>query len=202
MSFTQSNTRARILAAAEGLLSRRSSQFLTLADVGEVASVSAPLIVRYFNSKNDLFIEAGFRLVQRDIEAILMKIETQNPKFGVFEYIDVCYAYVWNNARMTRDLMSASWWWHSEDESKLASVTTPHVRAMAKGLHNDSPAFSVLSEDVRSAVVHALAVVLSNHQRASLACSVPLEQAREAARRLARVLLTQMHLLPAQDALV
>jgi AcrR family transcriptional regulator len=192
-------TRARILEAAEQLLLAKSAQFVNLSEVAADAGISPALIVRYFNSKTDLFIEAGFNIIGREIEQTVRDLVALNPAFTLGEFIAASCQRVWATQRLTRDIMSNSWWWHSQDEARLAEVARPHLRAVARGLHTTWPPYSTWDDGRRSLLVGTIVTVIGDAQRAGFVMGLTSDAMCQAVLHRIAQLLREFELDPLQD---
>lgn len=155
---TAAETRARILNKAIELIATRSIYHVQLQDVARAAGISSALAVRYFKSKEDLFLEAMFVRWESIGVPIMQAWLEANPAPSVR---DVALAVIQRDIsirRTTRDFMSMSNWWSLEDEARYERCLEPRRRAferaitLASGLSPDAPEVV----DILALIKHAL----------------------------------------------
>jgi AcrR family transcriptional regulator len=127
-------TRARILNKAIELIGTRSIHHVQLQDVAKAAGVSSALAVRYFKSKEDLFLEAMFARWEAFGVPLLQTWLDAHPEPSVR---DVALAVLQRDIsirRTTRDFMSMSYWWSLEDETRYERCLEPRRLAFEKAI--------------------------------------------------------------------
>jgi AcrR family transcriptional regulator len=127
-------TRARILNTAIELIALRSIHQVQLRDVAAAAGVSSALAVRYFKSKEDLFLEAMFARWETIGVPFMIAWLEANPNPTVR---DVALAVLRRDTslrRTTRDFMSMSYWWSLEDEARYIECLEPRRVAFERAL--------------------------------------------------------------------
>lgn len=115
-----STSRARILAAAEDLLGKKSAQFVHIRDVAQLAGVSPALIMRYFRSKDELVFEALMRRIAARDQVAFEDFAKHNPHPEIDHLARLCFQLdAGADAHATRDLFSMAFWWTEADEAQV-----------------------------------------------------------------------------------
>lgn len=133
MIRSRQETRERILTATQRLLDRTSAQEFQIRDVAREASVSASLIIQYFNSKDELVFEAALRRLESMNGELAAVLEAAKPA-TLAELFEALMTRDVSAGHVIRDLMSLSWWWAVRDEQRIADAMQPRRAVLMAGL--------------------------------------------------------------------
>lgn len=111
-----SDARRRILEATRTLLETKSSQFFKVRDIAAMAKVSPALIMRYFNSKDELVFQAVISdMNEISTSKLLRWVETVN-NLSVEDFLLQLFRQDLASGHRVRDLLTMQWWWTTVEE--------------------------------------------------------------------------------------